>query len=108
MKAPAPSLLRARMSSATSAQLRIRMRHPMESGQRRDELGRFIPARHITDFVLQLNEQPLLSGQFGPGISQDPYLELTLKGVKAGDRLQLEWTDNTGARRMDRAPIDPA
>lgn len=105
--AAAPSLLQARLTGTGSAQLRIRMRHVMESGQRRDALGRFIPAHHITDFVLQLNEQPLLSGQFGPGMSQDPFLELTLKGVKAGDRLQLDWTDSAGTQRRDRSTIQP-
>lgn len=105
---PQPSLIRARMTSANGALLRLRMKHPMESGQRRDAQGRPVPAWHITDFTLQLNGKPLLSGQLGGGVSQDPFFELALKGVKAGDELQLDWTDTTGAKRSDRASIQPA
>ena len=100
-----PSLIRARMTGPASALLRLRMRHVMENGQRRDTAGRPIPAWHIREFTLTLNGQPLLSGQFGGGISKDPFLELTLKGVKVGDRLQLDWTDTQGAQRSDRSEI---
>ena len=103
-----PSLIRARMNGAGSALLRLRMRHAMENGQRRDPAGRPIPAWHISEFTLTLNGQVLLRGQFGAGISKDPFLELTLRGVKAGDRLQLDWTDTQGAQRSDRAEVQAA
>lgn len=105
---PQASLIRAKLNGATTAQLRIRMRHEMESGQRRDELGRPIPARHITDFTLTLNGKTVLAGQFGASVSKDPFLELGLRGVKAGDTLVLSWTDSTGAKRSDSATVQAA
>ncbi len=108
MAKPLPSLIRAKMTGANAALLRLRMKHAMESGQRRDAQGRPSAAWHITDFTLLLNGKPLLSGQLGGGISQDPYFEVALKGVKAGDELQLDWTDTAGAKRSDRASIQPA
>ena len=99
------SLIRAKMSSATSALVRLRMKHEMESGQRRDAQGRPVAAWHINDFVLLLNGREALSGQFGGGVSKDPFLEFTLKGVKAGDTLQLDWTDNRGTKRSDSSSI---
>ena len=109
MTGPASALLRLRMRAwlhrLRAAGLRLHMRHVMENGQRRDAAGRPIPAWHIREFTLTLNGQPLLAGQFGGGISKDPFLELTLKGVKAGDRLQLDWTDTQGAQRSDRSEI---
>ena len=100
-----PSLIRARMNGADRALVRLRMRHAMESGQRHDADGRPVPAWYIREFTLSLNGQALLRGQFGGGISKDPFLELTLRGAKAGDRLQLDWTDTQGAQRSDRAEV---
>jgi sulfur-oxidizing protein SoxZ len=101
----APSLIRAKLTSATTALVRIRMKHEMESGQRRDGPARAMPAWHIDEFTLRLNERTVLKGHFGTGVSKDPFLEFSLKGVKAGDLLKLEWVDNRGDKRSDSAPV---
>lgn len=103
-----PSLIRARMSGPATALVRVRMKHEMESGQRRDAQSRPVAAWHITEFRLLLNGRPVMSGQFGGGISKDPFLEFTLKGVKPGDSLQLDWSDNRGDKRSDSAAIGAA
>lgn len=108
MSAPLPSLIRARMSGASTALLRVRMKHEMESGHRLDAQGKVVAAWHINAFTLSLNGRPVLSGQLGGGISKDPFLELTLKGVKPGDTLKLDWTDSRGAQRSDSAAIGTA
>jgi sulfur-oxidizing protein SoxZ len=105
MNAPLPSLLRARMSGASTALVRLRMKHEMESGQRVDAQGKTVAAWHINAFTLSLNGRQVLSGQLGGGVSKDPFLELTLKGVKPGDLLKLDWTDSRGAQRSDSAAI---
>ncbi len=105
---PRASLLRARMKGRDQAQVLLRMRHEMESGERRDAQGREIPAWFIAEFKLQLNDQTVLSGQLGPGMGKDPQLEFILRGAKAGDRLQLDWTDNRGAQRSDNTTVQPA
>jgi thiosulfate oxidation carrier complex protein SoxZ len=104
----APSLIRARMSGPASALVRVRMKHEMESGQRRDAQNRPVPAWHITEFRLLLNGSVVINGQFGGGISKDPFLEFTLKGVKPGDSLRLDWSDNRGDKRSDSAAIGAA
>lgn len=108
MSKPLPSLIRARMASASTALVRIRMKHEMESGQRRDAQGRPVAAWHINEFTLSLNGRVVLSGQLGGGISKDPFLEFTLKSVKAGDPLKLDWTDNRGEQRSDSATVQAA
>lgn len=105
---PLPSLIRARMSGPGTALVRLRMRHEMESGHRLDAQGKTVAAWHINAFALSLHGRPVLSGQLGGGISKDPFLELTLKGVKPGDTLKLDWTDNRGAKQQDSAVIGPA
>jgi len=108
MTKPLPSLIRARMAGASTALVRLRMKHEMESGQRRDAQGRAVPAWHINEFTLSLNDRVVLSGQLGGGISKDPFLELTLKGVKLGDAIKLDWTDSRGDKRSDTASVGPA
>lgn len=100
----AASLIRARMSGPSTALVRIRMRHEMESGQR-VEGGAKVPAWHIERFTLLLGGRQVLAGDFGGGVSKDPFLEFTLRGVKPGDSLRLAWTDSRGATRSDDASI---
>lgn len=100
-----PSLIDARMDGANQAKLRIQMRHESESGLHRDAQGRPIAASFITEFQLLLNDRPLLTGQLGAGMGRNPGFELRLKGVKAGDKLRLDWTDNRGDKRSDTAAI---
>ena len=61
--APLPSLIRARMSGANTALVRLRMKHEMESGHRLDAQGKPVAAWHINAFTLSLNGRPVLSGQ---------------------------------------------
>lgn len=100
-----PSLIRARLNSANTALVRVRMKHEMESGQRKDAQGRAIPAWHIAEFSVSLNGRVVLNGQLGTGVSKDPFLEFTLRGVKAGDALKLDWVDNRGEKRSDSAAV---
>ena len=50
-------------------------------------------------------------GQAQPGMaslagqSKNPYLQFTLRGTKAGDRVAILWNDNRGATRRDEATV---
>ncbi len=37
-----------------------------------------------------------MDGQWGGGISKDPYLAFKVKGMKAGDKVTVSAEDNTG------------
>lgn len=99
-----PSRIRAQ-SNAAGALVRVLMTHEMETGQRRDAGGKTIPAWHITDVTAVVNGRHAFSAEWGPGVSRNPFLQFSLKGAKAGDRLALTWRDNRGASRTDEAPV---
>ena len=84
-----------------SALVRMRMAHEMESGQRKNAAGKLVPAWHIDQVTVQLNGKPVLTADWGPGVSRNPYLQFTLKKAKAGDKLTVVWRDNKGALRSD-------
>ena len=73
------------------------IKHPMETGLRKDKVTGFkVPAYHITEITCHRKDDLLFSCQWGPGVSKDPFLSFTLKGVDKGDILTLAYIDNKG------------
>ena len=99
-----PMKIRATLQGDTT-DLRVLMQHPMETGQRRDDSGKAVPVHFIQTFIVMLNGQPLIDGQLNTSVSRNPLFAFKSRGVKAGDKLAVEWTDNTSARRRDEISI---
>lgn len=82
-----------------SADIKVLMNHPMETGQRKDaKTGQLIPAHFIQTVTATLNGKPVLTAQWGAAISKNPFLGFKVKGAKAGDKVAISWEDNTGAK----------
>lgn len=88
-----------------NAVVRVLMSHEMESGQRKDSAGKVIPAWHITDVTVSLNGRQVLTAEWGPAVSRNPFLQFTLKGAKAGDKVAISWKDSKGDTRTDEATV---
>lgn len=88
-----------------NAVVRVLMSHEMESGQRKDSGGKVIPAWHITDVTVALNGRQVLTAEWGPAVSRNPFLQFTLKGAKAGDKVAISWKDSKGDTRTDEATV---
>jgi sulfur-oxidizing protein SoxZ len=99
-----PMRIRAQ-AQGNNAIVRVLMSHEMETGQRKDSAGKTIPAWHITDVAATLNGKPVFSAEWGPAVSKNPFLQFTLKGAKAGDKVAVTWKDNKGESRTDEATI---
>lgn len=78
-------------------EVKVLMSHPMETGLRKDDFDRLIPAHFVQLLTATLNGKPVLEAQWGTGISKNPYLTFRLKGVKVGDIVAVTWHDNHGA-----------
>jgi sulfur-oxidizing protein SoxZ len=81
-----PMRIRAQ-AAGNNATVRVLMSHEMETGQRKDAAGKTIPAWHITDVTATLNGKKVMSAEWGPAVSKNPFLQFTLKGAKAGDKI---------------------
>lgn len=99
-----PMRIRAQ-SQAGGAVVRVLMSHEMESGQRRDSAGKLIPAWHITEVVAALNGKTVMTAQWGTAISKNPFLQFTIRGAKAGDKVAISWVDDRGDKRNDEAVV---
>ena len=85
--------------------VRVLMSHEMETGQRKDAAGKTIPAWHIQDVSAQLNGKTVMTAQWGPAVSKNPFMQFTVKGAKAGDKISVSWVDNKGDKRTDEATV---
>ncbi|WP_293997459.1 thiosulfate oxidation carrier complex protein SoxZ [Sphaerotilus sp.] len=99
-----PMRIRAQ-ASGDKATVRVLMGHEMETGQRKDAAGKLIPAWYIQEVTAALNGKTVLTAQWGPSVSKNPFLQFNLKGAKAGDKVSVGWTDNRGDKRTDEATV---
>ena len=73
--------------------------------QRRDSAGKVIPAWFIQEVTASHNGKPVMAAQWGPSVAKNPFLQFTLKGAKAGDKVAVSWKDNKGDSRTDEATV---
>ena len=86
-------------------EVRVLMAHVMETGQRKDSSGALIPAHFITELSAKHNDKLVLSAQFGPSVSTNPYLAFKFKGGAKGEKVIVSWKDNKGDSRTDEATV---
>ncbi|MEY4592297.1 MAG: thiosulfate oxidation carrier complex protein SoxZ [Pseudomonadota bacterium] len=86
-------------------ELKVLVSHEMETGQRKDAAGAIIPAWFITELSAKHNEKIVLTSEFGPSVSKNPYLAFKFKGGAKGDKIIISWKDNKGETRSDEAVI---
>jgi sulfur-oxidizing protein SoxZ len=98
-----PMRLRATLQGDT-ADVRILMRHPMETGTRKTATG-VVPLHFIQSVIVQHNGKTVLDAQWSQAISRDPFLGLRVKGAKVGDKITVTWTDNKGDKRTDEIAV---
>ena len=99
-----PMRIRAQ-ASGSNAVVRVLMSHEMETGQRKDATGKVVPAWHITDVTAAHNGKQVMSAEWGPAVAKNPFLQFTLKGAKAGDKVAVTWKDTKGDTRTDEATV---
>jgi sulfur-oxidizing protein SoxZ len=99
-----PMRIRAQ-AAGDKATVRVLMSHEMETGQRKDASGKPIPAWFIQEVMAKHNGKTVMTAQWGPAVAKNPFLQFTVKGAKAGDKIALSWKDNRGETRTDEATV---
>jgi sulfur-oxidizing protein SoxZ len=99
-----PMKIRATLQGDT-ADVRILMLHPMETGQRRDAKGDLVPMHFIQSVLITHNGKTVLDAQWSQAVARNPFLGLRVKGAKAGDKISVTWVDNQGEKRTDEAAV---
>jgi len=89
--------MRATLGDNGVTTVKILISHPMDTGLVKDKkTGNLIPAHFIQEVVCEHNGNNVLTAEWGPAVSKNPYLSFRFKGAKAGDTVKVNWVDNQG------------
>ena len=67
----------------------------METGFRiNSETSELVPTHYINEVIVKHNGNIVMSCDWTRAVSKNPYLSFMFKGAKAGDKLELAWSDN--------------
>jgi sulfur-oxidizing protein SoxZ len=86
-------------------EVKVLMAHEMETGLRKDANGQLVPAHYIQTVTATHNGKTVLSAQWGPAVSRNPFLSFRFKGGAKGEKVQIAWIDNKGDQRSDEVVI---
>ncbi|MCU0870076.1 MAG: thiosulfate oxidation carrier complex protein SoxZ [Burkholderiales bacterium] len=101
---PNPMKIRA-TASGDHTEVKVLMSHIMETGQRRNAAGEPIPAHFIQTVKVEHAGRTVLSAQWGPGVSANPWLAFRFKGGAKGEAVRVTWVDSKGESRSDETSI---
>lgn len=101
---PDPMRIRA-LEQGGVTEVKILMKHDMETGLRKDGNGKLIAAHFIQTISVRHKDKEVLSAQTGPSVSKDPFLGFKFRGGVKGDKITVTWADNKGEKRTDETII---
>tara|TARA_Y100001960_G_scaffold316158_1_gene382698 strand:+ start:926 stop:1255 length:330 start_codon:yes stop_codon:yes gene_type:complete len=79
-----------------SFQIKTLISHKMETGLRKNnKTGEKIPRHIINKFMCTLNGKEVMSADWLPAISANPYMSFYMKAMESG-KLVFSWTDDKG------------
>lgn len=84
--------------------IRLLLEHSMESGFRRDSLGRAVAKNVIHSLVVRYDGREILRAELGSGIAANPYLAFHTRATSSGE-VEVNWVDDAGVSGSVRAPI---
>ena len=85
-------------------EVRISIRHAMETGYRTDDAGRPIARNVIRRFNCRYNGEPVFAVRMSSGIAANPYFRFFVTARESGS-LDFEWIDDSGARGAAQATV---
>ena len=89
--------LPAEVKRGEAFEVRISIRHPMETGYRVDDVGQPIPRNIVRELVCRYNGTVVLRASVGSGIAANPYLRFYVTAVASG-AVAVAWVDDAGER----------
>lgn len=88
-------------------EVKIIIRHSMETGFRLTDDGVKVPRNLVRELLCRLNGEPVFRAEPGSGISANPMFGFWLT-VRGPGELVFDWVDDAGERGSARAQIQIA
>jgi sulfur-oxidizing protein SoxZ len=84
--------------------IRVLIAHPMESGQRHDDVGQLIPRFIIKEFDCSYGSEEVLRIEMFPAIAANPFFTFSVRAVDSGT-ITLRWVDDNDAAQSETVDI---
>ncbi len=97
----------ARVARGQPFEVRIQIRHPMETGYRTDDVGKSIPRNVIRELTCRYAGDVAFAAKLSSGIAANPYVRFFVTATTSGE-LVFDWVDDRGVRGSERASVDVA
>jgi len=97
----------AKVARGEPFEVRIQIRHAMETGYRTDDLGKAIPRNVIRTLTCRYNGETVFAARLSSGIAANPYLRFFVTARASGE-LTFDWIDDAGTRGSDRVAVTVA
>lgn len=85
-------------------EVRAILRHPMETGHRRDAGGSLVPRDIVTRFECRLDDALVFAADLYPAMAANPFIAFPLRAERGGT-LVLTWTGDGGFRHEERRAL---
>ena len=85
-------------------EIKVLISHPMESGQRRDAMGRAIPRDIIHSLKCTWDDEIVLDADLFPAITANPFFAFTALAEKSG-KITITFTDDHGTVQTESRDI---
>ena len=86
-------------------EIKLLISHPMESGQRRDNMGQKVPRDIIHALRCTLNGEVVLDADLFPAIAANPFFSFTAQTETSGV-LEITFTDDHNVTQRESAAIE--
>ncbi len=85
--------------------VKLLISHPMESGQRRDTMGKAIPRDIVNLLVCKLDQEEVFRMNLYPAIAANPFLVFSAIAEQSGT-LTITFTDDDGVVQTETAAVE--
>jgi len=85
-------------------EIKTLIKHPMETGYRRDHRGQVIPRHIVKRFVAIYNGTEVFSADLTQGVAANPYLAFSTVAEESGE-IVFEWIDDLGDTHTEKVEI---
>lgn len=85
-------------------EIKIAIRHAMETGFRYDLFGKAIPKNVVNELVCRFNGTVVFRAEMGSGVAANPYIEFYTVAEASGEFV-FDWVDDAGSRGSERVSI---
>lgn len=85
-------------------EIKTLIQHIMETGFRRDDVGKPVPRDIIANFLVTYSGVEIFKADLFPGVAANPYLAFSTIAQETGE-IVFTWTDQKGEATIERRKL---